>query len=69
MVWLLSNLCVCKTRKSVYELIDLWASTGCGQDEICNTLLNTFDLAVGDVYTSNQKYGTAADPPGYIVSS
>lgn len=49
--------------------MDLWAATGCNQDEISKTLLDSFDLVVGDIYNYQQESGvTNAEPPGYIVS-
>ncbi|GFN83092.1 tetratricopeptide repeat protein [Plakobranchus ocellatus] len=58
-------------QKSEYELIDLWASTGLDQDEICQQLLASFDLAICDMYNYQQKdtpvKDNQTDPPGYVL--
>ncbi|RUS73603.1 hypothetical protein EGW08_018646, partial [Elysia chlorotica] len=54
--------------KSEYELIDLWTATALDQNEICQKLLNAFDVAICDVYNIQQSSNVSReDPPGYVL--
>ncbi|CAL1529408.1 unnamed protein product [Lymnaea stagnalis] len=55
-------------KKSVYELIDLWGTTGYNQEKIYNSLISSFDLSVNLLYLyQDQNNVTEMEPPGFLL--